>query len=42
VLQQLGVHAFLGKPYQEAELLQHIQSFVGGATKGGDPTLRLH
>jgi chemosensory pili system protein ChpA (sensor histidine kinase/response regulator) len=25
---QLGVNAFLGKPYPEAELLQHIASFV--------------
>jgi chemosensory pili system protein ChpA (sensor histidine kinase/response regulator) len=25
----LGVNAFLGKPYQEAELLQHIASFLG-------------
>jgi chemosensory pili system protein ChpA (sensor histidine kinase/response regulator) len=29
---QLGVNAFLGKPYQEAELLQHIQTFVGAPT----------
>jgi chemosensory pili system protein ChpA (sensor histidine kinase/response regulator) len=26
---QLGVNAFLGKPYQETELLQHITSYVG-------------
>jgi len=25
----LGVNAFLGKPYQEAELLQQIASFLG-------------
>jgi chemosensory pili system protein ChpA (sensor histidine kinase/response regulator) len=25
---QLGVDAFLGKPYQEAELLQHISQFM--------------
>jgi chemosensory pili system protein ChpA (sensor histidine kinase/response regulator) len=35
---QLGVNAFLGKPYQEAELLQHIASFVGAAAPG----TRLH
>ncbi|HWA37799.1 MAG TPA: response regulator, partial [Burkholderiales bacterium] len=29
---QLGVNAFLGKPYQEAELLQHIVSYVGAAS----------
>jgi chemosensory pili system protein ChpA (sensor histidine kinase/response regulator) len=29
---QLGVNAFLGKPYQEAELLQHITSYVGAAS----------
>jgi chemosensory pili system protein ChpA (sensor histidine kinase/response regulator) len=38
---QLGVNAFLGKPYQEAELLQHIASFVGKAPLH-DPTVRLH
>ncbi|TAK86513.1 MAG: response regulator [Betaproteobacteria bacterium] len=27
----LGVNAFLGKPYQEAELLQHISAFAGAA-----------
>jgi chemosensory pili system protein ChpA (sensor histidine kinase/response regulator) len=27
----LGVNAFLGKPYQEAELLQHISSYLGAA-----------
>jgi chemosensory pili system protein ChpA (sensor histidine kinase/response regulator) len=35
---QLGVNAFLGKPYQEAELLQHIASFIGAVAPGG----RLH
>jgi chemosensory pili system protein ChpA (sensor histidine kinase/response regulator) len=25
----LGVNAFLGKPYQEAELLQQISGFLG-------------
>jgi chemosensory pili system protein ChpA (sensor histidine kinase/response regulator) len=35
---QLGVNAFLGKPYQESELLQHIASFVGKP----NPTVRLH
>ena len=35
---QLGVNAFLGKPYQESELLQHILTFVGAA----DPDIRLH
>ncbi|MBV8033167.1 MAG: hybrid sensor histidine kinase/response regulator, partial [Betaproteobacteria bacterium] len=38
---QLGVNAFLGKPYQEAELLQHITSFVRAARKA-DATSRLH
>jgi chemosensory pili system protein ChpA (sensor histidine kinase/response regulator) len=38
---QLGVNAFLGKPYQEAELLQHVASFVHGA-KAADATSRLH
>jgi chemosensory pili system protein ChpA (sensor histidine kinase/response regulator) len=38
---QLGVNAFLGKPYQEAELLQHISSFVG-AVVSADVTSRLH
>jgi chemosensory pili system protein ChpA (sensor histidine kinase/response regulator) len=27
----LGVNAFLGKPYQEAELLQHIGAYAGAA-----------
>ena len=35
---QLGVNAFLGKPYQEAELLQHIATFVGAS----GPGTRLH
>jgi chemosensory pili system protein ChpA (sensor histidine kinase/response regulator) len=35
---QLGVNAFLGKPYQEAELLQHIATFVGAAA----PNIRFH
>jgi chemosensory pili system protein ChpA (sensor histidine kinase/response regulator) len=35
---QLGVNAFLGKPYQESELLQHIATFVGAAAPG----TRLH
>jgi chemosensory pili system protein ChpA (sensor histidine kinase/response regulator) len=35
---QLGVNAFLGKPYQEAELLQHIATFVGAVA----PNARLH
>jgi chemosensory pili system protein ChpA (sensor histidine kinase/response regulator) len=26
---QLGVNAFLGKPYQESELLQHVATFLG-------------
>ena len=26
---ELGVNVFLGKPYQEEELLQHIAAFVG-------------
>jgi chemosensory pili system protein ChpA (sensor histidine kinase/response regulator) len=38
---QLGVNAFLGKPYQETELLQHVASFVG-AGKSADLTSRLH
>jgi chemosensory pili system protein ChpA (sensor histidine kinase/response regulator) len=38
---QLGVNAFLGKPYQETELLQHIASFVGGPLPA-DTTSRLH
>jgi chemosensory pili system protein ChpA (sensor histidine kinase/response regulator) len=25
---QLGVNAFLGKPYQEAELLQHVAKYL--------------
>ena len=37
---QLGVNAFLGKPYQEAELLQHIETFVG--KRPADITSRLH
>ena len=37
---QLGVNAFLGKPYQEAELLQHIATFVG--KRNADLTSRLH
>ena len=39
---QLGVNAFLGKPYQEAELLQHIVTFVGAATPSTTQDLRLH
>ncbi|MGH8744886.1 MAG: response regulator, partial [Burkholderiales bacterium] len=27
--QQVGANAFLGKPYQEDQLLGHIASFVG-------------
>jgi chemosensory pili system protein ChpA (sensor histidine kinase/response regulator) len=27
----LGVDAFLGKPYQEAELLHHISAYLGAA-----------
>jgi chemosensory pili system protein ChpA (sensor histidine kinase/response regulator) len=38
---QLGVNAFLGKPYQEAELLQHVASFVHRA-RAADVTSRLH
>jgi chemosensory pili system protein ChpA (sensor histidine kinase/response regulator) len=38
---QLGVNAFLGKPYQEAELLQHISGFVGPIVPI-DSTTRLH
>ena len=26
---QLGVNAFLGKPYQESELLQYVATFLG-------------
>jgi chemosensory pili system protein ChpA (sensor histidine kinase/response regulator) len=26
---QLGVNAFLGKPYQESELLQHVAAYLG-------------
>jgi chemosensory pili system protein ChpA (sensor histidine kinase/response regulator) len=39
---QLGVNAFLGKPYQESELLQHILTFVGAPTPGVTQELRLH
>jgi len=39
---QLGVNAFLGKPYQESELLQHILTFVGAATPAVTQGLRLH
>jgi chemosensory pili system protein ChpA (sensor histidine kinase/response regulator) len=39
---QLGVNAFLGKPYQESELLQHILTFVGVATPSVTQELRLH
>ena len=35
---QLGVNAFLGKPYQESELLQHIATFIGAVAPG----TRLH
>ena len=35
---QLGVNAFLGKPYQENELLNHIATFVGAV----GPDLTLH
>jgi chemosensory pili system protein ChpA (sensor histidine kinase/response regulator) len=35
---QLGVNAFLGKPYQEGELLNHIATFVGGRR----PDMTLH
>ena len=38
---QLGVNAFLGKPYQETELLQHISGFVGPVSPA-DTTARLH
>ncbi len=38
---QLGVNAFLGKPYQESELLQHIASFIAASRKP-DQTIRLH
>jgi chemosensory pili system protein ChpA (sensor histidine kinase/response regulator) len=38
---QLGVNAFLGKPYQETELLQHISGFVGPISPA-DITSRLH
>jgi chemosensory pili system protein ChpA (sensor histidine kinase/response regulator) len=39
---QLGVNAFLGKPYQEAELLQHIATFVGAASPAERGQSRLH
>jgi chemosensory pili system protein ChpA (sensor histidine kinase/response regulator) len=26
---QLGIEAFLGKPYQDAELLKHVESYLG-------------
>jgi len=39
---QLGVNAFLGKPYQESELLQHILTFVGAPTPAVTQELRLH
>ena len=39
---QLGVNAFLGKPYQESELLQHILTFVGAAVPAVTQELRLH
>ncbi len=39
---QLGVNAFLGKPYQESELLQHIVTFAGPATTGATQQIRLH
>jgi chemosensory pili system protein ChpA (sensor histidine kinase/response regulator) len=29
----LGVNAFLGKPYQEAELLERISAFLGAAVQ---------
>ena len=29
----LGVNAFLGKPYQEAELLQKISAFLGATVQ---------
>ena len=38
---QLGVNAFLGKPYQEAELLQHVASYTGGGAAAPDIT-QLH
>jgi chemosensory pili system protein ChpA (sensor histidine kinase/response regulator) len=39
---QLGVNAFLGKPYQETELLQHIVTFVGAPSPAVTQDLRLH
>ncbi len=39
---QLGVNAFLGKPYQESELLQHILTFVGVPTPSVTQELRIH
>ncbi len=39
---QLGVNAFLGKPYQESELLQHILTFVGAPTPSVTQELRIH
>src|SRR5258708_2119858 len=39
---QLGVNAFLGKPYQESELLQHIVSFVGAVAPDSIQQIRLH
>jgi hypothetical protein len=36
------VNAFLGKPYQEAELLQHIVTFVGTPSPAVTQDLRLH
>ncbi|HLS87000.1 MAG TPA: response regulator, partial [Burkholderiales bacterium] len=35
---QLGVNAFLGKPYQEAELLQHVASFAGVVAAADAPS----
>ena len=30
---ELGVNVFLGKPYPEAELLQHIAGYVKGGVR---------
>jgi chemosensory pili system protein ChpA (sensor histidine kinase/response regulator) len=35
---ELGVNVFLGKPYPEAELLQHVSTYVGS---GQRTTLQL-
>jgi chemosensory pili system protein ChpA (sensor histidine kinase/response regulator) len=31
---ELGVNVYLGKPYQEEELLQHLAGFIGHASRG--------